>query len=97
MSSNLATGTSVSAYADDDTAIVGAAPIVGAIAPGAATVTNVQKRKKKPANAGTYQVNGYTLTLRYDDGKVVRMPFFFWNSKKTHIWFGDETMSLEHP
>lgn len=97
MSSDLATGTSVSAYADDDTAIVGAAPVVGAIAPGAATVTNVQKRKKKPANAGTYQVNGYTLTLHYDDGKVVRMPFFFWNSKKTHIWFGDETMSLEHP
>ena len=59
-------------------------------------MTHIQKRKKKPANTGTYQVNGYTLTLHYDDGTTVRMPFFFWDNKKTHIWFGDETMSIEH-
>jgi len=96
MSSNLATGTSVSAYADDDTAIVSGAPTVGAILPGGATVTNIQKRKKKPANTGTYLVSGYTLILHYDDGTVTRMPFFFWDNKKTHIWFGDETLSVEH-
>ena len=95
IASNLATGTSISAYSDDNGSIVSAAPVVGAIAPGSATVSSIKKRKPGGANVGTYQLDGYTITLRYDSGEVVRQPFFFWDAKKDYIWVGTESFDLE--
>jgi hypothetical protein len=35
--------------------------------------------------SGAYSVDGYVLTLRYDDGQVVRQPFFFHGADE--LWF----------
>jgi hypothetical protein len=40
--------------------------------------------------SGTYEIDGYTLTLKYDSGRVVR-SFFYISEDRTDIWFeGDE-------
>jgi len=36
---------------------------------------------------GTYALNGYTLTLRYDNGRVARWPFFFVDRSHEELWF----------
>ncbi|BDI28639.1 hypothetical protein CCAX7_006900 [Capsulimonas corticalis] len=95
VTSNLATGTSISAYSDDNGSVVGAAPAAGAIMPGSAAVSNIKKRNPNGANEGVYQLSGYTLTLRYDNGEVTRLPFFFWDAKRDYIWVGTETFNLD--
>lgn len=54
-------------------------------------------RKKNPNGdrEGTYSINGYTLTLRYDNGKVARLPFFFSDKARKLLWFEGDTMSLD--
>ncbi len=44
-------------------------------------------KPKGRANAGTYSVSGYTLTLHYDDGRAVRLPFFFGGKERDCIFF----------
>lgn len=36
---------------------------------------------------GTYSIEGYTLVLRFENGKVVRMPFFMKQNKYRDMWF----------
>jgi hypothetical protein len=36
---------------------------------------------------GAYSIEGYTLVLRYDNGKVVRMPFFMKSNKYRDMFF----------
>ncbi len=36
---------------------------------------------------GTYSISGYALTLRYDNGRVARMPFFFIDAAHKKLWF----------
>lgn len=36
---------------------------------------------------GTYSVEGYTLVLRYANGKVARLPFFMKQNKYRDMWF----------
>ncbi len=54
-------------------------------APGAVGLSH--SKSKGSAKAGTYSVSGYTLTLRYDDGRVVRLPFFFGGKEHDCIFF----------
>ena len=49
-------------------------------------------RKKGSSRAGTYTISGYTMTLRYDSGKVERIPFFFAYGKRDQIYFEGATL-----
>ena len=41
---------------------------------------------------GTYALDGYALTLRYDNGKVTRTPFFFGDPKRETLWLEGHRM-----
>ena len=45
--------------------------------------------------AGTYTLDGYAMTLRYDSGKVTRAAFFFGDAKREMIWLEGQTMVLD--
>lgn len=53
--------------------------------------------RKKPAGhrGGTYSLSGYTLTLRYDDGRVERVPFFFTDAKHDEIYLEGATLAFD--
>ena len=58
----------------------------------AATGENIAvigKRKNNPNGdrEGTYSIKGYTMTLRYDNGQVQRLPFFFTGPSQKTLWF----------
>lgn len=57
-----------------------------------ATVTSQTRKNPNGNNEGTYQINGYTLSLRYDNGRVVRQPFFFYGAKRQGVWFEDSLL-----
>lgn len=42
---------------------------------------------------GAYAINGYTLTLRYDNGRVARLPFFFRDAERSSLWFEGATLT----
>ncbi len=50
-------------------------------------VATSKKNKPGADRSGIYSVDGYTLTLRYDDGRVTRLPFFFEDAKRDALWF----------
>ena len=62
-----------------------------AISPG----VSVSASSKKPGGhrGGTYSLSGYTLTLRYEDGRVARLPFFFTSAKRSGIYFEGTNMT----
>jgi len=54
-------------------------------APGVAI--GVQRKNSNQGNkSGRYEIDGYAITLRYDNGMVERQPFFIDGSRKS-IWF----------
>lgn len=42
---------------------------------------------------GTYTLDGYTIVRHYQNGKTLRQLFFFWSSKKDHLFIEDSTFS----
>ena len=56
-----------------------------------------ETKKKNPngAREGDYSLSGYVLTLRYDNGEVTRLPFFFADSARKAIWFEGNRMTLD--
>lgn len=54
---------------------------------GGVAVGSIQKNNANGDREGTYAINGYTLTLRYDNGKVERQPFFFNGKDRAQVWF----------
>lgn len=46
-----------------------------------------QKQNPNGDRQGAYSINGYTITLRYDNGKVERLPFFFNGTGRQQVWF----------
>ena len=42
---------------------------------------------------GAYSLSGYTLTLRFDNGRVVRSPFFQ-NKKRDQLWYDGAMLKL---
>jgi hypothetical protein len=58
----------------------------------------IQTGKKKNPNGnreGTYSIDGYTLTLRYDNGQVARMPFFFSDNEHKSLWFEGNRLDID--
>jgi hypothetical protein len=48
---------------------------------------SIAKRADTGDRAGTYLISGYTLELRYENGKVRRLPFFLSAANNPDIWF----------
>jgi hypothetical protein len=59
------------------------------------TVTTESTNPNPPATTGTYTLDGYTLELRYDDGRITRSFFYFWDDKKDNAVIGGVTYSTE--
>jgi hypothetical protein len=49
--------------------------------------TSTRSNRPKAERSGTYEIDGYTLLLRFDDGKIERLPFFFAYDGRDSIWF----------
>lgn len=45
--------------------------------------------------AGTYSLSGYALTLRYDNGRTERVPFFFADAAHDELLFEGNTLGRE--
>jgi hypothetical protein len=58
-------------------------------------VGNNKTKKKGSDRMGTYVFNSYSLTLRFDNGKEKRIPFFFQDAKKESLYFEGSTLSLD--
>ena len=60
-------------------------------------VLSSETKKKNPngAREGDYSLNGWVLTLRYDNGAITRLPFFFADSARKAIWFEGNRMTLD--
>ena len=56
-----------------------------------------ETKKKNPngAREGDYSLSGWVLTLRYDNGQVTRLPFFFVDGARKAIWFEGNRMTLD--
>ena len=67
----------------------------GGSGPGFAFSSSQKAKNPNGAREGDYSLNGYVLTLRYDNGKVARLPFFFGDDKRTSLWFEGASMSLD--
>jgi hypothetical protein len=52
-------------------------------------VVGTGRKGKGSARTGSYQLNGYTLRLQFDDGRVTWQPFFFIGDTDV-IWYNDE-------
>ncbi len=52
-----------------------------------------KSEKTKADRSGTYALNGYTLELRYDNGAIVRLPFFWSDAKRDMVWFEGSLLS----
>lgn len=55
-----------------------------------------RRKSDRPKNerTGRYQLDGYTLLLQFDDGKVERLPFFFTRQGRDGIWFRDAAYTI---
>jgi hypothetical protein len=51
-----------------------------------------RKLADKGDRTGSYEIDGFNITLRYDDGTVVRQPFAI-EPKNRSVWFGGSLMS----
>ena len=60
-------------------------------------VVSSETKRKNPngAREGDYSLNGWVLTLRYDNGKVARLPFFFLDRTQKSLYFEGNTMSKD--
>lgn len=57
-------------------------------------ITSKKKNNPLGDREGDYSLNGYTLTLRYDNGRVERLPFFFRGPSRNELWFEGSTLGL---
>lgn len=83
------TATHVNSGYDDNGSYVGAS--------GPSFVMSSEQKKKNPNGnrEGDYSINGWVLTLRYDNGDVARLPFFFLDASRKVLWFDGSSMSLD--
>ena len=63
--------------------------------------TSTSKKNPLANRQGTYSLSGYVLTLRYDNGKIERAPFFFLPSDKPKdaqkfLWYFGSMISRDH-
>jgi hypothetical protein len=88
MTANTPGGVSVNTGYDDDGSFVGASGESFAL-------SNSTKKRPKTDRAGGYSVSGYTITLKLDNGGVVRLPFFFTDKKRESMWFEGAVLSKD--
>lgn len=67
----------------------------GGSGPGFAFSSSQKRKNPNGAREGDYSLNGYVLTLRYDNGKVARLPFFFVDAAHKGLWFEGSSMSRD--
>lgn len=82
--------TSVGTAYDDK----GASTVISGPNVGGGTTTKVKDADLH--RMGWYELDGFTLTLKFDDGKIVRMPAFI-SADKKDLWFEGGPLSLEEP
>jgi hypothetical protein len=70
---------------------------VSASTPGVVVAQNSKNGKRGSDRRGTYSFDGYVVTLRYDNGKVQRLPFFFQTNSRSLFYFDDDSMSKDKP
>ncbi|MBC8104913.1 MAG: hypothetical protein H7Z41_20250 [Cytophagales bacterium] len=58
-------------------------------------VMSKNKRNPNGDREGSYSINGYSMTLRYDNGKVARIPFFFTGSSQKTLWFEGNQLAFD--
>ena len=81
---------------DDEGSFVGANNNNMTNSPTNYTLSSATKKKNpNGAREGDYSLDGYVLTLRYDNGDVTRLPFFFGDSARKVIWFEGNRMTLD--
>ncbi len=83
----------------------GGAPAIGteyddngsstAVLGGGFTVATSRKGSPASHRSGTYAINGWAMTLRYDDGRVERMPFFFADPAYEELYFEGTKMGRD--
>ncbi len=56
--------------------------------------STTKSNRAKADRAGRYEIDGYTLLLTFDNGRVERLPFFFADDGKREIWFRDAVYSI---
>jgi type II secretory pathway pseudopilin PulG len=90
-------GSLTSNYYSDEEGTVGGTSYSGTVGDTSSgvTVTTESTNPNPPATTGTYTLDGYTLELRYDDGRIERSFFYFWDDKKTNAVIGGLTYSTE--
>ena len=64
---------------------------------GAGTVTNQRTGGDGSDRRGTWRIDGFTLELRYDNGRVARVLAFPWDEKAQHIWINDTAYMSKVP
>ena len=79
--------TVTSGYDESGSAVVGQADGVG--------IASVKRRNPNGDREGDYSVNGYTITLRFDNGQVARIPFFFRGANRKEILFEGDILSTD--
>ena len=56
--------------------------------------SSTKSNRSKAERTGRYEIDGYTLLLTFDNGRVERLPFFFAYGGKKDIWFRDAVYSI---
>ena len=74
-------------YDESGSSVVGQADGAG--------ISSIKKKNLNGANEGDYSVNGYVITLRFDNGQVERMPFFFRRANRKQILFEGDILDVE--
>jgi hypothetical protein len=82
-------------YSDEEGTVGGtsSSSTIGDVTSGV-SVTSESTNPNPPSTTGTYTLDGYTLELRFDDGRVERSFFYFWDDEKTHVVIGGVTYSI---
>ena len=79
--------TVTSGYDESGSAVVGQSDGVG--------FSSVKKKNPNGDREGDYSVSGYVMTLRFDNGQVARLPFFFRRANRKDILFEGDILSLD--
>jgi hypothetical protein len=89
--------TSSGYYADAEGTVGGssASNTIGDVSSGIATSVETTNPNPAPATTGTYSLDGFTLELRYDDGRVERHFIYFYGAAKDSMNISGRYYSTE--
>jgi hypothetical protein len=80
-------GTSIQTTRDDNGSVTTAST------PG--VIVSSESTRRRSSTAGSYRISGWNFEARYDDGRVVRQPFFFLDEKRDAIYWQEKVVSLD--